>query len=106
VRQITIGITLFLFFSSSSVKSLEQLSARFDADSQESLWTLNDDLSSENARGRRPLKRPQRVKSSFNSLRGVEKTAPAISLIVRVRESLISHYSRSSVYQQISVYRI
>jgi hypothetical protein len=106
VKQITIGITLFLFFLSSSLGSLEQLSARFDADSQTSLWTLDDDFSSENARGRRSLKRSQRGKSSLNSLRGVEKPASAISRIVRMRESFISHYSKSSVYQQINVYRI
>jgi hypothetical protein len=105
VKKITIGLILFLFFSS-SLRSLEQLSARFDADSQTSLWTLDDGFSSENARGRRSLKRSQRGKSSLNSLRGVEKPAPAVSLIVRVRESVISHYSRSSVYQQINVYRI
>jgi hypothetical protein len=29
-----------------------------------------------------------------------------ISLIVQIRESFISHCSKSSVYQQINVYRI
>jgi hypothetical protein len=107
VKQITIGITLFLFFASSSLGSLEQLSASFDADSQASVWTLDNDLSSENARGRRALKRSQRGKSSLKSLPAIDKPARAIFLIVRIREtSFISPLSNSSVYQQINVYRI
>jgi hypothetical protein len=105
VKQI-IGITLFLFFSSSSMGSFEELSASFDADSQTSLWTLDSDFSSETAR-RRSLKRSQRSKSSSKSLPAVDKAARAISLVVRIREaSFISQSSKSSVYQQINVYRI
>jgi hypothetical protein len=106
VKQITIGIALLFFFSSSSLGSLQQLSANLDGDSQTSLWALADDFSSENARGRRSLKRSQRGKSTLNSLRALDKPAPAISLIVQIRESFISHCSKSSVYQQINVYRI
>jgi hypothetical protein len=107
VKQILIGITLLLFFSSSSLGGLEELSAGFDADSQTSVWTLDGDFSAENALGRRALKRSQRGKSSVKSLPAVDKPTRAISLIVRIREtSFISHYLKSNVYQQINVYRI
>jgi hypothetical protein len=85
---------------------LEQLAVSFDADLQTSVWTSDDDFSAENAPGRRSLKRSQRGKSSPNGLRAVDKPMPAISPIVRIREAFISRYSRSSVYQQINVYRI
>jgi hypothetical protein len=107
VKHIIVGITLFLFFSSSSLGSFEQLSAPFDADSQTSLWTLDTDFSCENTSRRRSQKRSQRGKSSLKSLPAVDKPARAISLFVRIREaSFIYHSSKSSVYQQISVYRI
>jgi hypothetical protein len=106
VKKITTGVSFFFFLWCSSLASLEQLSASIDADSETSLWTLADDFSSENARSRRSLKRSQRGKSSLNSLRAVDKPAPVISLIVQIRESFISHCSKSSVYQQINVYRI
>jgi hypothetical protein len=106
VKQITIGISLLLFLSYSSLGSLEQLSTSFGADAQTSFWTLDEGFSSENARGRRFVKRSQRGKSSLNGLRTVDKPAPAISLIVRTRESFISHCSSARVYQQINVYRI
>jgi hypothetical protein len=107
VSQIIIGMTLFLFLSSSSLGSFEQFPAPFDADSQTSFWNLDSDFPSENASGRRSLKRTQRGKSSLKSLPAVDKPARAISLFVRKREtSFISHSSKWSVYQQISVYRI
>jgi hypothetical protein len=107
VKQIIIGVTLFLFLGSSFLGGLEELSANFDADSQTFLWTLDDDSSSENTRGRRGLKRLQRGKSSLKSLLAVDKPARVVSLIIRIREtSSIYHFSKSSVYQQINVYRI
>ena len=107
VKQIVIGVTLFFFFASSFVGSVEELSAGFDADSQTSLWTLDNDSSSENARGRRSMKRSQRGKSSFKSLPAVDKRARAISLIVRITEtSFVPRSPKLSVHQKVNVYRI
>jgi hypothetical protein len=120
---------LLLFFSSSSLGGLEQLSLGRDADSQTSLSMLErdfsseiaarrslkrsqrgrseDDVSSENPVNRRSLKRSQRGKPSLNSLPASDKPAHAISLIVPVGEtSLVAHCAKSNVYQQINVYRI
>jgi hypothetical protein len=107
VKHITISITLLLFFAVSSLEGLEQLSASLDADSQTSLWALENEFSSENATGRRSVKRSQRGKSSLKSLPAADKAAHALPLIVRMAEaSLIPHSSKSRVYQQINVYRI
>jgi hypothetical protein len=107
VQHIIIGITLLLFFSSSSLESLEQLSAGFDADAQTSLWPLDNDSSSENARGRRSLKRSPRSKSSLKSLPALNNPTRAISPIVRIQEmTFISHPCKANVYQQTNVYRI
>ena len=107
MKRITISITFFLFFSSSSLEAVEQLPASFEPDSQTSLWTLDHDFSSENARGRRALKRSQRGKSSLKSLPAVDKRARAISLIVRITEtSFVPRSPKLSVHQKVNVYRI
>jgi hypothetical protein len=106
VKQLAIGISLFLFFSSSSLGSLEQLSTSFGADSQTLLWTLDDDFSSKNAPGRRSLKRPQRGKSPLKQLARRGQTSVCEVSYRPDEESFISRYSRSRVYQQINVYRI
>ncbi len=107
VKQIIIGTTLFLFFASSSLGSPEQFSASFGADSQVSIWTLDHDFSSDNARSRRALKRSQRGKSSLKIFPIADKPSQGISLIVRIREtSFIAHFSNSSIYKQTNVYRI
>jgi hypothetical protein len=107
VKQIVIGVTLFFFFASSFVGSFEELSAGFDVDSQASVWTLENDFSSENATGRRSLKRLKRGKSSLKSLPVLEKIPRVVATVIPIGEiSFISHCSKSSVYQQINVYRI
>jgi hypothetical protein len=130
VQRITIGITLLLFFSSAFFGSWEGLSARFDPGSQTSLWALEnefslenrvkrralqrsqrseseDDSSSESAVTRRALKRSQRGKPSLSSLPASNKPVHANSFLIPVRETpFIAHRSKSSVYQQINVYRI
>jgi hypothetical protein len=133
VKQLTVGVSLFLLFSTFSPGSLELLSTYIDADSQASFWTSDDDFSSERARGRRSAKRLQRGKSPSGSdddfssegvrgrrsvkrlLRGkfmpsslpaMDKPALTVSLIAGIREPFISPCSTSSVYQQINVYRI
>jgi hypothetical protein len=107
VKQITVGISLLLFLASSSLGSLEQISERLGVGSQSSLWTFDDDFSSDNARGRRSLKRPQRGKSSLKSFPVVDKPALVISPLLRIRETpCLPNFSKSSVYQQTNVYRI
>ena len=107
MKQIGIGVTLFFFFASSFVGNLEELSAGFDVDSHASFWSLENDFSSENATGRRSLKRLKRGKSSLKSLPALEKTARIASTVIPIGEiSFIPHSSKSSVYQQINVYRI
>ena len=107
MKQIIIGVTLLLFFAASSLGGLEEFCATVEADSPTSLWTLDHDFSSENATGRRALKRSQRGKSSFKNFPTADKLARAISLVVWIRDrSFVSHCSKSSVYQQTSVYRI
>jgi hypothetical protein len=107
MRRITISLILLIFFSFSSLGSVEQLPPGLEGESQTSLWTDEKDLSSETSRGRRVLKRSQRGKSSLKSLPAVDKPAYAFSLTVRIGEALsIPHSSKSRVYQQINVYRI
>jgi hypothetical protein len=107
VQRIIISITFFLFFLSSSGDAVEQLSASFESGKQTSFWTVDNDFSSENARGSRFLKRLQRGKSSVKSLPSVDKPARETFLVAWVREiSLVPHSPKSSVYQQINVYRI
>jgi hypothetical protein len=107
VKQIVIALTLCFFFASSAVGSVEEPSGGFDLASQASVWSLDNDLSLENATGRRSLKRLKRGKSALKTLPTEGKPAREIPLIVRVREtSFISHFSYSNVYQQINVYRI
>ena len=107
MKQIIIGMTLFLFLGSSFLGGLEELAASFVADSQSFLWSLDDDLSSENARGPRSLKRSQRGKSSFKSLPAVDKPARETFLIAWIKEtSFLLRSPKSSVYQRINVYRI
>jgi hypothetical protein len=102
-----IVITLFLFFSSSSLGGWDEISASFGFASEMSLWTPDDDFSSDNTVGPRSLKRSQRGKSSLKSLAAANKPARTLSVIVRIRETpLISPYSKSSLYQQVNVYRI
>jgi hypothetical protein len=107
VRRITISLTLLIFFSFSSLASVEQLAPSFEGESPTSLWTEEKDFSSDSNRGRRVLKRSQRGKSSLKSLPKVDKPPTRIFLIYRIRQkSFASHFSKSSVYQQINVYRI
>jgi hypothetical protein len=106
VKLITIAITLLLFLTSSWLGGLDQSAAALDGDSQTSIWSLEQDFFSDDARRRRPLKRSLRSKSSSNILHGMDKPAREISPTVRGRPSFISHPSGSSVYQQINVYRI
>jgi hypothetical protein len=107
VKQIIIGMTLFLFLGSSFLGGLEELSTNFDADSQTFLWTLDDDSSSDNTRGRRGLKRLQRGKSSLKGLRAVDKPARETFLIAWIKETeFLPRSPKSSVYQQTNVYRI
>ena len=129
VKQITIGITLLLFFASSSLGSLDQSSVNSDAGSQTSLSVSDNDFSPENSVKRRELKRSPRSRSEDefasesavfrrslkrsprskpprSSLPAPDKPARATPLIVRVRVSFISNSSNSRVYQQINVYRI
>jgi hypothetical protein len=107
VKQIVIGLTLFFFLASCSLGALRELSASFDADAQTSLWTFGNDFPSENAPGRRSLKRTQRGKSSLKSLAAVDKPRRVISLILRTGEPWSPfHFSKSSVYKKTNVYRI
>jgi hypothetical protein len=107
VKQIVIGLTLIFFFASFSLGALEEISANFDADAQTSFWTFGHDFSSENAPGRRSLKRSQRGKSSLKSLAAADKPTRVISVIVPIREPWsFFPFSKSSVYKKLSVYRI
>jgi hypothetical protein len=107
VKRLAISITLILFFSSSSLASLETLSAGFDAHSQPSIWAVDHDFSAENARGRRALKRLQTGKSSLKTLPAVGKPARDTFLIAWIKQTSFSLRSpKSSVYQQLNVYRI
>jgi hypothetical protein len=90
-----------------SLGGAEQLLAAFDADAHASFIVLDGEFSGENARGRRALKRSPRGKSSLKSLPVFHEPARAIALIVRIRETSSGfRLSKSSVYQQIHVYRI
>ena len=89
MRRVTISLALLIFFSFSSLASVEQLTPSLEGESQTSLWTDEKDLSSETNRGRRVLKRSQRGKSSLKSLPAVDKPAYAFSLIVRMRRSIV-----------------
>jgi hypothetical protein len=130
VKRIAIGITLLLFFVSSSTGSWDEAAAIFDVESQASFWALEgefslenrlkrrilkrsqrgrseDEGSSESAVVRRALKRSHRGKPSLSSLPASDRLNYANSPSVPVRETaLIAHPSKSSVYQQINVYRI
>jgi hypothetical protein len=106
VKQITTGITLFLFLASSALGSLEQFPASFGAHSEALLLTLEEDISSDNARGRRALKRSQRGKFSLKNLPLQDKPARVISSRVRTRAtSFILYFSKSSISRQLSLTR-
>jgi hypothetical protein len=107
VTRIAISLALLIFFPFSSLASVDQLTPSFEAESQTSLWTDDKDPSIETNRGRRVLKRSQRGKSSPNGLSKVAKPPSKIPLIGRLKQSpFVPHSSKSSVYQQINVYRI
>jgi hypothetical protein len=106
VRRIVISICLFLFVSSSSFVAAEP-SPDFEQESQTSFWTGDEDSSSEANRARRISKRSPRGKSSLKSLSSLNRPPRAICIADYVSEtSLVPHFSKSSVYQQIKVYRI
>jgi hypothetical protein len=106
VKRLAIGITLFFFFCS-SLASVEALSAGFDVHSQPSIWSFDHDFSTENARGRRAVKRIQTGKSSFKTLPAVDKPARDTFLIAWIKQVSLSPRSpKSGVYQQLNVYRI
>jgi hypothetical protein len=101
VQRIAVGIALVLFFCS-SLAGGEQLSVVLDDDSRTSLWAFDHDFSSDSAFGRRS-QRSHRGKSPLTSLRAVDRPAPAIDSL---SQRFIDPCRRSSVYQQINVYRI
>jgi hypothetical protein len=107
VTRIAISLALLIFFSFSSLASVERIAPGFEAESQTSLWTDDKDPSIETNRGRRVLKRYQRGKSSLKSLPKLDKPPSKGFLFGWTRHaSFVSHVSKSSVYQQINVYRI
>jgi hypothetical protein len=107
VTRITISVALLIFFSFSSLAAVEQLAFSFEAEPHTALWADESESFSEANHGRRVLKRSQRGRSSVKSLPKADKSPAQIFLLGRARPiSFASHPFKSSVYQQISVYRI
>jgi len=107
VKRITISLVVLIFFSFSSVASVDELGPSFEGESQASLWTDEKEFSSETNHGRRVLKRSQRGRTPFKTLAKVDKPPSQVFLIGWIRQtSFLPHFFKSSVYQQINVYRI
>jgi len=105
VRRIAVSICLILFVSSSSFAAEEE-AANFDPERQASISTDEKDSSSDANHARRILKRSPRGKSS-KSLPSLNRPPREIALMGWTSEaSFASNFSKSSVYQQINVYRI
>jgi hypothetical protein len=107
VTRTTISFAILIFFSFSSLAAVDQLALSFEGEPHTALWADERDSSSAANHGRRVLKRSQRGRSSVKSLPKVDKSAAQIFFISRIRQiSFAPRLSKSSVYQQISVYRI
>jgi hypothetical protein len=107
VRRISISLALSIFFSFSSLASVDELGPSFEGESQTSLWTDENDFSSETNRGRRVLKRSQRGRTSLKSLPKLNTPPSQVFFIGWIRQTpFLPHFSKSSVYKQINVYRI
>jgi hypothetical protein len=106
VRKIAISICFFLFVSPSPFVTGEQ-APNFDPEPQTSISIDEKDYSSDANHARRPLKRSPRGKSSPKSLPSLNRPPREISLIGWTSETTVAaNFSKSSVYQQINVYRI
>jgi hypothetical protein len=106
VRRIGISICLFLFVSSSSFAIGEQ-APNFDPKPQTSISIDEKDSSSDANHARRLLKRSPSGKSSPKNLPSLTRPPREIALVGWTSETTVaSNFSKSSVYQQINVYRI
>jgi hypothetical protein len=107
MKRLSVGIVLLIFFAASMRDAVADISSLFEADLPASFFAIDHDSASDNARGRRSVKRVQRGKSSLKGLPMVIKPAPESLLRDYVTEtSLPPRTFKSTVYQQIHVYRI
>jgi hypothetical protein len=106
LRRIAISICLCLFVSSSSFATGEE-APNFDPKPQTSISIDEKDFASDANHARRLLKRSPRGKSSSKSLPSLNRPPREIALMGWTSEaSFAPNFSKSSVYQQINVYRI
>ena len=107
VKRISLGLALFLFFSTPFLELVGQLPTSLDAESPTALASVESDFSAEASRGRRSLKRRQKENFSLKSLLTVKTPAREILPAASIKEVLlVPRSAKSSVYQQINVYRI
>jgi len=105
LRKIAISICLCLLVSSSSFAGEE--APNFDPKPQTSISIDEKDFASDANHARRLLKRSPRGKSSSKSLPSLNRPPREIALMGWTSEaSFAPNFSKSSVYQQINVYRI
>jgi hypothetical protein len=106
-KKLFLCITLMLFVLSASVGTGEQVSSNFEAESQSSLVADYQDPSSDVNRVSSILGRLLRAKSSIKNLPSLNMATQESSLVGWTNDtSFSSPFSKPSVYQQISVYRL
>jgi len=106
-KNLCLYIALLFFVLSASLGTGEQLSSNFEAESQSSLSVDQDDPSPGINYVSGLLSRLLRAKSSIKSLPSLNMATQESSLVGWVNDTSFSPpFSKSSVYQQISVYRL
>ena len=107
LRRVAISICLCLFVSSSSFATGEEEASNFDPKPQTSISIDEKDFASDANHARRLSKRSPRGKSASKSLPSLNRLPREISLMGWTGEaSFAPNFTKSSVYQQINVYRI
>ena len=106
-KKLCLYIALIFFVLSTSRGTGEQFSSNFEAESQSSLLVDHQDPSTDVNHVSGLLSRLLRAKSSIKSLPSLNRARQEVSLVGWINDTSFSPpFSKSSVYQQISVYRL
>jgi len=106
-KKLSLYVALVFFALSVSLGTGEQLLSHFEVESQSSLSVDQEDLSPGADYISGLLSRILRAKSSIKALPSLHAPTQEISLVGWINDPSFSPpFSKSSVYQQISVYRL